>query len=46
MARTSDELSKHCQRKTHGAEETMKATKGLVLQFTPATGSLGEPVFR
>jgi len=43
---TSDELSKHGQRRTHGTEETTKAIKGMLLQSTPATDSLGEPVFR
>lgn len=41
-----EELSRHCRRRTRGAEETYKAIEDLLLQFTPATDSLGVPVFR
>ena len=39
------ELSRHCRR-TRGADDTYKAIEDLLLQFTPATDSLGVPVFR
>jgi len=41
-----EELSRHCRRRTRGADETYKAIEDLLLQFTPATDSLGVPVFK
>ena len=43
---TTDELGKHCRRRTRGTVETTKAIEDLLLQFTPATDSLGVPIFR
>ena len=43
---TSDELSRHCRRRTRGTQETTKAIEDLLLQFTPATDAFGVPVFR
>ncbi|XP_065906988.1 uncharacterized protein [Dysidea avara] len=42
---TTNELSRHCRRRTLGADETFKNIEALLLQFTPATDSLGVPVF-
>ena len=42
---TSDELGKHCHRRTRGTEETMKAIEDLLLQFSPATDSVVVPIF-
>ena len=43
---TTNELSRHCRRRTRGADETFKNIEALLLQFTYATDSLGVPVFR
>jgi len=43
---TSDELGKHCRRRTRRTVETTKAIEDILLQFTPATDSLGVPKFR
>ena len=40
-----EELCWHCRR-TRGADDTYKAIEDLLLQFTPATDSLGVPGFR
>ncbi|XP_065894775.1 uncharacterized protein [Dysidea avara] len=42
---TTNELSRHCRRRTRGADETFKNIEALLLQFTHATDSLGVPVF-
>jgi len=41
---TTDELSKHCRRRTRGAVETTKAIEDLLLHLTPATDLLGVPI--
>ena len=40
-----EELFRHCRKRTRGADENYKAFEDL-LQFTPATDSLGVHVFR
>ena len=40
------EMARHCRRRTRGVGETVKAIEALLLQFTPATDTLGVPVFR
>jgi len=40
------EMARHCRRRTRGVEETAKGIEALLLQFTPATDTLGVPLFR
>ena len=40
-ALTREELAKHCQRRTCGAEETAAATESLLLALSAATDILG-----
>jgi len=42
---TKDELSRHCCRRTKGAELTLQLIRELLLQLSTATDSLGVPVF-
>ena len=44
-ALTREELSRHCRRRTRGAELNLQLIEGLLLQLTTATDSLGVPVF-
>ena len=45
-ALTKDELSRHCRRQTRGQEETVKEIEALLLALSPATDTLGVPLFR
>ena len=40
------ELAKHCRRRTRGVEETVKLMEHLLLSLSPATDTLGVPLFR
>ena len=40
------ELAKHCHRRTRGVEETVKLMENLLLSLSPATDTLGVPLFR
>ena len=40
------EMARHCRRRTRGVEKTAKGIEALLLQFTPATDTLGVPLFR
>jgi hypothetical protein len=40
------ELSRHCRRKTRGYEETVKEIEALLLALSPATDTLGVPLFK
>ena len=44
QAITKDELSRHCRRRTRGAEVTLQVIEELLLQLSGATDSLGVPV--
>ena len=41
-----EELSRHCRRKTRGYEETVKEIEALLLALSPATDTLGVPLFK
>ena len=43
---TKHEMAKHCCRRMRGVEDTTKAIEELMLQFTPASDTLGVPLFR
>jgi len=43
---TKDEMARHCRRRTRGVEDTTKAIEELLLHLTPATNTLGVPLFR
>ena len=43
---TSEELAKHCRRRTRGAKETVELIEALLLSLSPATDSLGVPLLR
>ena len=41
---SKEELSRHCRRRTRGAEVTLQLIEELLLQLSTATDSLGVPV--
>ena len=41
-----EELSRHCRRKTRGHQETVKEIEALLLALSPATDTLGVPLFK
>ena len=41
---TKEELSRHCRRRTRGAELTLQLIEELLLRLSTATDSLGVPV--
>ena len=43
---TREELARHCRRKTRGAEKTTEQIEALLLAMSPATDTLGVPLFR
>ena len=42
---SKEELSRHCRRRTRGAEVTLQLIEELLLQLSTATDSLGVPMF-
>ena len=40
------ELAKHCHRRTRGIAETVKLLENVLLSLSPATDTLGVPLFR
>ena len=41
---SKEELSRHCRRRTRGAEMTLQLIEKLLLQLSTVTDSLGVPV--
>lgn len=43
---TREELARHCRRRTRGHESTLELIEALLLALSPATDTLGVPLFR